>query len=100
MHAMKLKSVSAVAEHVDNCVKAGFLKKIPNAARSLRTVPIQDYKETKILFRQKIAELEAKKAPTANGEGSIKYLSSDRLQGIEDDLRTLRAAANLLDLDI
>ena len=57
MHAMNLNSVSAVAEHVNNCVEAGFLKKIPNAARSLKVIPIKDYKETKGLFRQKILEL-------------------------------------------
>ena len=33
-----LKSVSAVAEHVDNCVSRGFLRKIPGAARSLEVI--------------------------------------------------------------
>ncbi len=36
--ALGLSSVSAVAEHIDNCVAAGHLKKIPGAARSLEVV--------------------------------------------------------------
>ena len=57
MHAMNLKSVSAVAEHVENCVAAGFLQKVPNSARSLQVVPQHTYKETTELFSSKIAEL-------------------------------------------
>ena len=36
--ALGLRSVSAVAEHVENCVQRGFLRKIPNAARSLEII--------------------------------------------------------------
>lgn len=100
MRAMNLNSVSAVAEHINNCIAAGFLQKIPNAARSLKVIPIQDYKETKTLFRQKIAELEAKIAPAQSKDGDIKELSEDKRRSLEDDLRTLKAAANLLDLDL
>jgi len=57
MHAMRLKSVSAVAEHVDNCVAAGFLRKIPKSARSLEIIKPKNYDETVGLFREKIAEL-------------------------------------------
>jgi len=46
-----LSSVSAVAEHVDNLVKLGALRKIPGEARSLEVVDIT-YPETKNLFRQ------------------------------------------------
>ena len=45
-----LSSVSAVAEHIDNLVSKGVLKKVPGAARSLE---ILDYKheETVDLFK-------------------------------------------------
>jgi len=36
--ALGLRSVSAVAEHVENCVTRGFLHKSPNAARSLEII--------------------------------------------------------------
>ena len=38
MRALHLNSVSAVAEHIENCVAAGFLKKIPNTPRSLEVI--------------------------------------------------------------
>lgn len=99
MRAMKLNSVSAVAEHINNCVAAGYLEKIPNAARSLKIIPIQDYTETKTLFRQKIAELNAKLG-SKQEEGKTNTLSQDEKLSIQDDIRTLRAAANLLDLNL
>lgn len=53
MTGLGLSSVSAVAEHVDNLVVRGVLKKVPGAARSLE---ILDYKheETVELFREKM----------------------------------------------
>ena len=50
-----LSSVSAVAEHVDNLVEKGALKKVPGAARSLEVL---DYKheETVRLFQSKIMD--------------------------------------------
>ena len=50
-----LSSVSAVAEHIDNLVSKGVLKKVPGAARSLEVL---DYKheETVELFKVKIME--------------------------------------------
>ena len=86
--AMGLKSVSAVAEHIDNCVKAGYLKKIPNAARTLEVIPLETHEETQKLFQKKLAELEEK---FTNGQDD---------QGIRDDIATLKAAAKLLDLAI
>ncbi len=86
--AMGLKSVSAVAEHIDNCTKAGFLKKIPNAARSLEVIPLENHVETQKLFQAKIAELNAKLTESPDD------------QSIKDDLATLKAAAKLLDLAI
>jgi len=48
-----LSSVSAVAEHIDNLVEKGVLKKVTGAARSLE---ILDYKheETVELFKTKM----------------------------------------------
>ena len=50
-----LSSVSAVAEHIDNLVNKGILKKVPGAARSLE---ILDYKheETVELFKAKLLD--------------------------------------------
>ena len=50
MAGLGLSSVSAVAEHIDNLVSKGVLKKVPGAARSLEVL---DYKheETVELFK-------------------------------------------------
>lgn len=86
--AMGLRSVSAVAEHIDNCVKAGFLKKIPNAARSLEVIPLETHEDAQKLFSKKLADLEQKLADKPED------------QGIKDDIVTLKAAAKLLGLAI
>ena len=48
-----LSSVSAVAEHINNLVALGALKKSPGAARSLEVVDLS-FPETTALFKQKI----------------------------------------------
>lgn len=55
MSGLGLSSVSAVAEHIDNLVEKGVLKKVSGAARSLE---ILDYKheETVGLFKAKMAD--------------------------------------------
>ena len=55
MSGIGLSSVSAVAEHVDNLVAKGVLRKVPGAARSLE---ILDYKheETVELFKKKLVD--------------------------------------------
>ncbi len=53
MSALGLSSVSAVAEHIDNLVKKGALKKVPGAARSLEVVDLS-FPETTALFRQRL----------------------------------------------
>ena len=55
MTGMGLSSVSAVAEHIDNLVEKGVLKKVPGAARSLE---ILDYKheETVELFKVRMVD--------------------------------------------
>lgn len=49
MSGLGLSSVSAVAEHVDNLVRIGALRKAPGAARSLEVVDTS-YPETTALF--------------------------------------------------
>ena len=55
MAGLGLSSVSAVAEHVDNLVSKGVIKKVPGAARTLEVL---DYKheETVDLFKIKMTE--------------------------------------------
>jgi len=55
MAGLGLSSVSAVAEHVENLVEKGVLRKVPGAARSLE---ILDYKheETVGLFKAKMLD--------------------------------------------
>lgn len=53
MSSTGLSSVSAVAEHVENLVIKGVLKKVPNTARSLEIVDTS-YPETTALFQQKL----------------------------------------------
>ena len=86
--AMGLKSVSAVAEHIDNCVKAGFLKKIPNAARTLEVIPLETHEETQKLFAKKLANLNEKLAKNPDDSG------------LKDDITTLKSAAKLLGIAI
>lgn len=56
--ALGLKTVSSVAEHIENCVRGGFLIKTDNKARSLEVVPQKTYEETRELFTAKLVELE------------------------------------------
>ncbi len=92
--ALGLGSVATVAQHIDNCVNAGFLKKVPNAPRSLEVISFNDYKETTQLFRHKIAELNTKLAE--GGED----LSENKIESIQDDIMTLKSAAKILDIDL
>lgn len=91
--ALGLGSVATVAQHIENCVEAGFLKKVPNAARSLEVIPLEEYKETTQLLKGKIHDLTDK---LESGE----ELSEQKAQSIRDDIITLRAAAKILGLDV
>ena len=51
-----LSSVSAVAEHIDNMVSKGILKKVPGAARSLEVLDFR-HTETVELFKARMAEV-------------------------------------------
>ena len=75
MSGLGLSSVSAVAEHIDNLVSKGVLKKVPGAARSLEVL---DYKheETVSLFKAKL------------------------MDASDDERKTLLAAADVLGLDL
>ena len=57
MNGIGLSSVSAVAEHVENLIGLGRLRKVPGTARSLEVVGAQ-YPESVQLFNEKIAASE------------------------------------------
>lgn len=75
MTALGLSSVSAVAEHIDNLVKKGALKKVPGAARSLEIVNLY-HPETVELFQH--------------------YLTT----ATPEERQILEAAAKILDLEL
>ena len=54
MSGLGLSSVSAVAEHIDNLVDKGVIKKVPGAARSLEIANFR-HEETVELFKSKLA---------------------------------------------
>lgn len=72
---LNLSSVSAVAEHIDNLVEKGVIKKVPGAARSLEILDFR-HQETVDLFKAKL--------DTAT----------------EEERQLLRKAAELLELDL
>ena len=98
--ALNLRSVSAVAEHINNCVAAGFLKKIPNTARSLEVIPIEDHKETIQLLQRKIIELDQQLTPKVNDDGETVQISQAKQDSIRDDILTLKAAGKILGLEL
>lgn len=53
MTGLSLSSVSAVAEHIDNLVSKGALKKSPGAARSLEILDYK-HKDTVELFKARM----------------------------------------------
>jgi len=81
MHAMGLKSVSAVAEHIENCVAAGYLKKTPKSARSLEVVAPRTFEETVELFRGKLLDIRASDPSSA-------------------EIKTLVEAAKILEIEL
>ncbi len=54
MAGLELSSVSAVAEHIDNLIEKGVIKKIPGASRSLEILNFR-HEETVELFNAKLA---------------------------------------------
>ena len=75
MAGLGLTSVSAVAEHVENLVEKGVLKKVPGAARSLE---ILDYKH----------------------ESTIEFFKVRMLECTEEEKRTLLKAAEILGIEV
>lgn len=63
MSALGLSSVSAVAEHIDNLVAKGALRKTPGAARSLEVVDMS-YPEATALFQQGLNRANPEEAKT------------------------------------
>ena len=61
MDAIGIKSVSAVAEHINNLVAKGALKKSPGSARSLEVIDTT-YPETVALFKAKLNLCEPEQA--------------------------------------
>ncbi len=92
--ALGLGSVATVAQHIDNCVAAGFLIKVPHAARSLRVIRSEGFDESRRLFKTHIEAIKDRieQAKEAGEE--------ERVGAAEDDLMTLRAAAKILKLEI
>ena len=70
-----MSAVSAVAEHIDNMVSKGILKKVPGAARSLEVLDFR-HTETVELFRTRLVECS------------------------EEERKVLLAAADVLGLDL
>lgn len=76
MAGLGLSSVSAVAEHIENLVGKGVLRKNPGAARSLE---ILDYKheETVVLFKAKLLEASEEEKDILIKAGEILGLDLD-----------------------
>ncbi len=76
MSALGLSSVSAVAEHIDNLVKKGAVRKNPGTARSLEVVDTS-YPETTALFRQCLAQANSDEATILRQAADIIGLELD-----------------------
>lgn len=76
-----LSSVASVAEHINNLVAFGALRKVPGTARSLEVVDLS-YPETTELFRFKLATATPDEAAILNNAATILGLdlSSDTLK--------------------
>lgn len=75
MTGLGLSSVSAVAEHVENLVEKGVLKKVPGAARSLEVL---DYKH----------------------EDTVNLFKVRMMECTEEEKKVLEQAAEILGLDL
>ena len=75
MTGLGLSSVSAVAEHVENLVEKGVLKKVPGAARSLEVL---DYKH----------------------EDTVNLFKVRMMECMEEEKKVLEQAAEILGLDL
>lgn len=78
---MNLRSISAVAEHVDNCIERGYLKKTPGAARSLELINADNQPAYAVEINAAIKKLEEQ---------------DSRADDIETLRRALRVLQNLI----
>ena len=74
MAGLNLTSVSAVAEHIDNLVAKGALKKVPGAARSLEILNYK-HEETVELFKVRMM--------TATDDEKVILLKAAEILGLE-----------------
>ena len=81
MAGMGLSSVSAVAEHVENLVKKGALKKVPGAARSLE---ILDYKHESTIELFKMCMLDCTEEEKDTLNSAAKILGIEIEQGVQE----------------
>lgn len=65
-----LSSVSSVAEHIDNLINLGVLRKSPGAARSLEVVDI-NHSETVELFKHRMLTATVEELETLKKAASI-----------------------------
>lgn len=70
MTALGLSSVSAVAEHIDNLVTKGAVRKVPGAARSLEIVDL-NFPETTELFRHHLKTATSEEAAILSQAANI-----------------------------
>lgn len=70
MSGMGLSSVSAVAEHIDNLVALGALKKVPGAARSLEIID-HTHPDTVLLFQTKLSTASEEEAEILHQAANI-----------------------------
>ena len=75
MRAMSLSSVSAVAEHIENCIAAGFLKKTPGTARSLEVIKPVDIDALIAGLERLISEQKFPPTDRTHLESAIKILA-------------------------
>ena len=78
MSGLGLTSVSAVAEHIENLVEKGYIKKTPGTARSLEVIDYT-HPETVKLFNEAIS--------ASNSEADIEtLLKAAQILGLDLDL--------------
>ena len=73
-----LSSVSAVAEHIDNLVQKGVLKKTPGAARTLEILNYK-HEETVELFKTKLMDCSEEEKKILEKAGEILGLDLEEI---------------------
>jgi SOS-response transcriptional repressor LexA len=98
---MHLRSIGAVAEHVDNCIARGYLRKTPGAARSLELVdPAADQPAYAVAINAAIEQLTADPSiDPKHAANPVPPKSATNPIGSDPttDVATLRRALEILD---